>query len=56
MFPYYSTNCMEKYEILSFSHFLTLEDKTDRSSHNVGKELPVYAMKYSRRAQISPTL
>ena len=33
---------MEKYEILSFSYFLTLEDETNQLSHNIGKELPFY--------------
>jgi hypothetical protein len=35
-----------------FLDFLTLEDWTDRSSRNVGKELPLHAAQYSSRAQI----
>ena len=33
--------------------FLTLEDGTDRLSRNVGKELPLHATYYPRRAQVS---
>jgi len=33
--------------------FLTLEDGTDRLSRNVGRELPLYATEYPRRAPVS---
>jgi hypothetical protein len=33
--------------------FLSLEDRTDRLSRNVGKDLPLYAAYYPRREQIS---
>jgi hypothetical protein len=41
--------------ICCFFDFLTLEDWTCLLSRSVGKELPLYAAKYSRRAQISYT-
>jgi hypothetical protein len=34
--------------------FFTLENGTNRLFHNVGKELPLYAAQYLRRAEISP--
>ena len=36
-----------------FLGFLALEDGTDKLSRNVGKELPLYAAQYGRRAHIS---
>jgi hypothetical protein len=34
--------------------FLTPENGTNRLFHDVGKELPLYAAQYPRRAEISP--
>jgi len=32
---------------------MTLEDRTDMLSQNVGKQLPIYAAEYPRRAKAS---
>jgi len=42
-------------EIQEDLDFLTIEDGTDRLYRNIGKELPLYAASYSRRAHISST-
>ena len=42
--------------VLSLLGFLTLEAGTDRLSHNVAVELPLYAASIFRRAQISHDL
>ena len=39
--------------VIKNPRFFTLEDGTDRSSRNVGMELPLYGAQYPRRVQIS---
>lgn len=38
-----------------FFQFLNLENGTDRWSQNLGKELPLYAAQFPKRAQILST-
>jgi hypothetical protein len=39
--------------LFSLLHFLTVEDGAERLSQNVSKKLPLYAVEYRTRVQIS---
>jgi hypothetical protein len=40
-------------DLFSLLDFMNLEDGTDRSSRNIGKELPLNTTQYLRKAEIS---
>jgi len=50
--PYQRFGTTLQYQQSYFLDFLTLKDETDRLSHNISKELQLYAMQFPRGAQI----